>query len=409
MVASTSDTFKLLSVAALIFISSCTKDPVSFEPDNQPNEAFVHVSGGKLLDGNKQPLAIHAVNLGGWLMWEAWIWGGGLNSETWIMNTLAEKTSSAYAESFRQRIYTNFITKDDIRDIALMGFNAVRVPFNHSFFDNGSSANQLSDGSFRVLDSLLTWCETYKVYVIPDFHGLPGGQNPLFISDPDAVKVWNSDENKLQAAKIWKAIATRYADRKIILGYDLINEPAPGNDNDMVNLYSSLIKAVRSVDNNHLLIIEGSDYAKNFSIFNTVMDNNQVYSFHFYPWLMSDAAQLKQLQDFNAFAAKVKVPMWCGEWGEASPADLQKIRGLLEDKNYNFCGTAYWTWKKVKAGTATSFPTNEIVVSDQWSKLINKQAKTTTDTYEQIADSFLQAVLISNTVPDNALKNVLKK
>jgi len=399
----------IILATTLLCLVSCTKDPVSFQPDNEVNEAFVHVRDGKLLDENNQPLSIHAVNLGGWLMWEAWIWGGGLNSETFVMNTIAEKTSAAYAETFRQNIYREFITKDDIHQISLMGFNTIRVPFNHSFFDNGAAGNELSSSGFSILDSLISWCETYRVYIVLDMHGLPGGQNPLFISDPDAVKVWTSDENKSQAAKIWKAIAAKYANKKIILGYDLMNEPAPPNDNDMVNLYTSLIKAVRSVDNNHLLIIEGSNYAKNFSIFNTVMDNNQIYSFHFYPWLMSDAAKKKQLQEFSDFANRVKVPVWCGEWGEASAAELQDIRSILEDKAYNFCGTAFWTWKKVKASTGNSNPLNQIVVSDQWLKLINNQSKTTTESYQQIAEGFLEAVKLSNTIPDNALKTVLKK
>jgi aryl-phospho-beta-D-glucosidase BglC (GH1 family) len=397
----------LFIIAAFITCcTACRKDPISFQPDNKANESFVHVADGRLLDGDKNPLTIKAVNLGGWLMWESWIWGGGLNSETSVMKTIAEKTSPAYAETFRQRIYREFITKDDIRDISLMGMNAVRVPFNHSFFDNGSNGNAPAPAAFTIIDSLISWCRFYKVFIILDSHGLPGGQNPLFISDPDPVKVWASDENKLQAARIWKAIAERYADEKILLGFDLMNEPAPTNDVDMVNLYSSIIKSIRSVDNNHLLIIEGSDYAKNFSIFNTVMDNNQIYSFHFYPWLMSQEAKVKQLQEFNAFANKVKTPMWCGEWGEAAPAELHALRVLLSDNSYNFCGTAYWTWKKVKL-SASSYPINQVVVTDQWSKLINNQAKTSADTYEQIAEGFLQAIKLKNCVADNNLKSIL--
>ena len=36
---------------------------------------FVHQSGTQLLDGAGQPLKLKGVNLGGWLLWEGWMWG----------------------------------------------------------------------------------------------------------------------------------------------------------------------------------------------------------------------------------------------------------------------------------------------------------------------------------------------
>lgn len=399
----------LVALAILLLLCSampgCKKDPLSFQPTNTVAKNFVHVENMQLLDSNSQPLTLKGVNLGSWLLWEAWVWGGGLNSESWINQTLAARTSDAYTNNFRETIYKNYITRADIQSIASLGLNSVRVPFNHKFFDEDGT--DIIYSRFEIIDSLIQWCTEFHLYIIPDFHALPGGQNPLFISDPDDTKVWDSDADKAQAAKIWKAIATRYANNKIILGYDLVNEPSTSDDKGMVDLYMQLIQAIRSVDSNHLLIVEGNNYAQDFSIFNTILDNNQVFSFHFYPWLSASSSWPEKLKVYDDFARKVKVPMWCGEWGEMSIDDERNIKSLLSDPSRLFCGNAFWTWKKV--GGSSSQPVCEIQVSDDWKHLVNDQNKTGSQSYEQIADGFLQSVLFSNNVPNADMRTMLSQ
>src|SRR6516162_10523705 len=87
----------LIALTTLLLLCSavpgCKKDTLSFTPTNPVAKNFVHVENAQLLDSNSQPLTLKGVNLGSWLLWEAWVWGGGLNSETWINQTLAAKTS----------------------------------------------------------------------------------------------------------------------------------------------------------------------------------------------------------------------------------------------------------------------------------------------------------------------------
>lgn len=397
----------IILAAVASSLVSCKDKPVSFLPTNAIDSSYVHIGNGQLLDSTGTQLKLNGVSTGGWLLWEAWEWGGGLNSETWIMNTIESRTNAAYAQDFRERIYANFITRDDIIAIHELGFNAIRVPFNHAFLDNGINGSTLSEAHFELIDRLLQWCEEFHVYVILDMHAAPGGQNPLFISDPDNIKLWGDAGNQEQMRNTWKAIAARYKKRKIVLGYDLLNEPVPTSNTEMANLYASVITSIRGEDSHHLFIVEGSNYAKDFSVFQTLIDNNQIFSFHFYPWLQTDAAQLQQLQSFSDFADQVHAPMWCGEWGEASPADLQQLKLKLDNSNYNFCGRSFWTWKKVKLNSG-SYPLQEIHVSDQWIKMINNQVKTLPDSYESIADGFLDNVIFSNTSQDPAIANATR-
>jgi len=45
------------------------------------NTSFVHRQNQQILNGQNTVIKLDGVNLGGWLMWEGWIWGGGFTAE----------------------------------------------------------------------------------------------------------------------------------------------------------------------------------------------------------------------------------------------------------------------------------------------------------------------------------------
>lgn len=96
--------FLALSIAVTLF--SCDKPIVTPDPDpSVDGTGFVQVKDGKLVDENNNPLELRSVNLGSWLLWEGWIWGGGLNSEKEVFKNIENKTSKIFADDFRQRVY----------------------------------------------------------------------------------------------------------------------------------------------------------------------------------------------------------------------------------------------------------------------------------------------------------------
>ncbi len=80
-------------------------------------------------------------------------------------------------------------------------------------------------------------------------------------------------------------MAIRYRDRDMVAGYDLLNEPDPPTG---VAMYTRIATAIREVDTQHMIIVEGANYARDFSMFTAPIDANRVYSFHLYPFT-SDA------------------------------------------------------------------------------------------------------------------------
>lgn len=341
----------------------------SWSQANWNNSTFVHQSGTKILDGGNDELILNGVNLGGWLMWEGWIWGGNFTQEKTIYNDIESIVGTIEADNFRKDVYDKFITRDDIEKISQECFNVVRIPFNHTILEDDLTPYTYKQSGWDRLDSILSWCEAFNVYAVLDLHSAPGGQSNSFTADPDfLITLWNGAINQQRTARLWKAIADRYKNRGIIAGYDLLNEPSTSNDSDMLDMYQRIIDSIRVVDSNHMLFIEGNNFATDFSMFGAPLDNNMAYEFHFYTWFFSSTIP-DNLTVFTDLSNTSNIPIWCGEWGENDDAELDLTKNLFDDPQYGVSGSAIWTWKKVKKPSAQG-EYNSVDTTATWNKAI---------------------------------------
>jgi len=174
------------------------------------NTSFVHRNNQQILDGQNNVIKLNGVNLGGWLMWEGWIWGGGFTAEKDIYNNIQTIVGSTSASNFRDSVYHNLITKADIQKISQECFNVVRIPFNHNILEDDFNPYVYKQSGWNLLDSVLQWCEDYNVYAVLDLHSAPGGQSTSFTADPDfLINLWNGAINQTRTKRLWKAIASR--------------------------------------------------------------------------------------------------------------------------------------------------------------------------------------------------------
>jgi endoglucanase len=370
---------------------------------------FLHRSSRDILDSTEKPIQLRGVNLGGWLLWEEWIWGGKFHSQTYIMDALTQMTSKEDAEHFRDSVYLHYISESDIKKIHEAHMNVVRVPFNNRIFDEAAEPSEYKGIGWRVLDSLLGWCKKYGVYAILDMHAAPGGQSPYFIADPGKITLWKSEENKKRTIALWKAIAERYKNNPAVGGYDLLNEPIPGKKPDLPALYNRIIAAIREVDPNHLVILEGANFAKDFSMFTELPTQNMAFSFHFYNWFGGNP--VKKMKPYTDLSTRLNVPLWCGEWGENKYEVLTATCKVMEDPAYHFSGWCFWTWKKVQNG----YPAlNGIPASANWTTLMGaikskgKRKAVTKEFALSAMKEFLAAVRFSKNAEDATLYSILK-
>lgn len=378
------------------------------------SNSMVHAHGTQIVNATGQPLKLYGVLLEGWLMWNGPLWGAGLTSETKITGRLEKMAGKTETEKFRTAIYENFITEKDIAMIADIGFNVVRVPFNHTIFEDGSPPGHYTAIGWKYLDNLLDWCEKHEVYVILDFHSLPGGQGS-FVSDPEFIKVWHKAEYQQQAIDVWKAIANRYKNREIIAGYDLINEPDAPSGKKLVELYRRIISAIREVDKYHMIILEGSHYSSNFSMFDNPLDRNQAYGFHSYN-LFGDASDKANLEKLSTIAKKQDVPLWNGEFGAHKLDWVKEELKLYEDTRYPINGWIFWPWKRVSENSDRYRELAKIRVNDEWKKvaegiydLLGPNKKITNEFANKAMNDFIESIKAENLVFDEEMKSTLSK
>jgi aryl-phospho-beta-D-glucosidase BglC (GH1 family) len=299
-----------------------------------------------------KPILLRGINLGNWLVPEGYmIKFRNASSPRLIHSTFTELLGPAETKKFWEKYRDSFITKEDIAFIKKVGLNSIRVPFNYRLFVSEDQSLKFDGPGMEMLDRVVQWCKEEHLFVIFDMHCAPGGQTGDNIDDSYGYPfLFESVENQELTAKVWRAIAARFADEPAVIGYDLLNEPiAPYFDVAKLNgtlepLYKRIVASVREVDTNHICFLGGAQWNGNFKIFGPPFDAKLVYTYHKY-WC--DTTQ-KEIQEYVEFSEKYQVPVWLGESGENTDEWIGAFRRLNERNNFGWC---FWPYKKMDATT----------------------------------------------------------
>jgi hypothetical protein len=268
-----------------------------------------------------------------------------------IKNRISELVGEERMNEFYDAWLANMVTKRDIDSLKRWGFNSVRLPMHYNLFtlpvenEPVEGENTWLAKGFEMTDSLLAWCRENEIYVILDLHAAPGGQgNDKPIADVDTTKprLWESELNRQKTVALWSKLADRYKDEEWIGGYDLINEtnyPLEGNT-ALKELFLDITAAVREVDTNHIIFIEGNQFANDYTGLTPPWDDNMAYSFHKY-W---NPTTVETIQKYLDIRSEFNVPFWMGESGENKNDWYRSAVELFESNNI---GWAWWTIKKV--------------------------------------------------------------
>lgn len=311
-------------------------------------------SGQKIVDENGSEVILKGMGLGGWMLMEGYMMQSSDVADTQheFRNKLIDLVGEDNTNEFFDAWLANHVTKKDIDSLAKWGFNSVRLPMHYNLFtlpiedEPVSGENTWLDKGFTMTDNLLQWCKENNMYLILDLHGAPGGQGTnAAISDYDENKpsLWESSFNMSKTVALWRKLADRYKDEEWIGGYDLLNE-VNGNHvtgAELKQFYIEITNAIREVDTNHILFIEGHDWANNFTGLTPTWDDNMVYSFHKY-WSKNDVGSIQWVLDLRE---QHNVPLWMGEAGENSNVWFTEAIKLFEENNI---GWSWWPMKRVE-------------------------------------------------------------
>lgn len=386
-------------------------------------DGFVHALGKKVIDINGQELILRGHAPGGWMIQESYMMDINANSQHEIRAKIQSLIGEENTAAFYQKWLANGFRKEDVKLLAELGFNSIRLPMHYNLFTLPIEEEPVRGEStwletgFQLVDNVLSWCKEYQIYLILDMHGAPGGQGKdTNISDynPFKLSLWESVDNQDKLVALWVKLAERYANEPYIAGYDLINEPNWAFDEDNANgceecrnvqlwdLYRRLIRAIRQVDKNHMLILEGNCWCNNYNGLPSVRlwDRNLCLQFHKY-W---SANTLSNIQFMIDLRNSKFVPIWCGESGENSNHWYADAVRLLEE---NGIGWSWWTWKKVGSvnGIATvKAPTGYETLKNYWKNGGTKPGK---DYAIRVMDNLADAYLLENCTVNKAVADAL--
>jgi endoglucanase len=356
--------FSLLFICQVLWMSTAWSGGFQTEMTSS-NEHWLTVRGDHIVNQKGDTVLLRGFGLGGMLHMENFIDGYPANEEAMregLMKVLGEKKYNLYFDAF----YKSYFTEPDAEYIHSLGLNLVRIPINYHLFEDDMNPGVIKEGAFQYLDKVIELCARHQIYTIIDLHAYPGSQNQHWHSDnpTHVASFWIHKEFQDRGVHLWEVIAKRYKDQPWVAGYDVMNEPADPSGEKVFPYYKRLRDAIRTIDTQHILFLEGDRYATDFSKFTEVWDN-VVYTNHDYaiPGFISggdypgttrgkyyDKDTLER--DFlekSEFMFSHHVPLWVGEFGPVYTGDPKKDEmryQILKDQlaYYNKYNVSWCIW-----------------------------------------------------------------
>ncbi|UKT62959.1 cellulase family glycosylhydrolase [Pedobacter mucosus] len=342
---------------------------------NSYSQGFLKAEGTKIVNEKGENILLRGIGLGGWMLQEGYMLKINKEAQQYrIKERIEELMGAKQTQEFYDAWLANHTRKVDVDSMKRWGFNSIRLPMHYNLYTLAidkepiAGKNTWLEKGFALTDSLLAWCKANRMYLILDLHAAPGGQgSDLNIADRDPSKpnLWDSKANQEKTIALWKKLAERYKDEPFIGAYDILNEPNYGFQNPaddkngtkeklnepLKKLMVDITKAIREVDNKHIIIIEGNGWGNNYNGIFPLWDKNIVLSFHKY-WNFNDQASIahiiKAREEQNA-------PVWLGETGENSNVWFTDAINLFEKNNI---GWSWWPLKKIGANNPMEIKSN---------------------------------------------------
>lgn len=392
-------------------------------------EKYLHTEGKQIVNAKGDVVILRGLGLGGWMVQEGYMLKTSdfAGPQHRIKQKIEALIGAEQTKKFYQAYLENGITKRDIDSLAAWGFNSVRLPMHYNLYtppieaEKNAEITWLEQG-FKMTDNLLSWCADNQMYLILDLHAAPGGQgNDANISDYDTSKpsLWESEANKKKMIALWRKLAERYKNEPWIGGYDIINEPNwnftgenkngcdEASNGPLRELMVEVTKAIREIDANHIIMVEGNCWGNNYNGIFPLWDDNTVISFHKY-WNYNTKASIQQMLDYRETH---NAPIWLGESGENSNVWFRDAIALMESHGI---GWAFWPMKKIDniAGvTSVTLTPDFETLLNYWKNGGEKPSKEfATQTLMQLAERYkMEHVTVKPDVIDAMFRQVQTK
>lgn len=297
--------------------------------------------------------------------------------------------------------FDNFITEKDIKTVASIGLDHVRVPVDYDVFMKDVADHDIvNEKGMSHIDDCIEWCRKAGLNMILDLHKAKGYMfDSNAVSDADRFFV----DEMLQETfyETWEMFAQRFGKHKDILAFELLNEIVnPDYQSKWNEIASTAIKRIRAIVPDIYIIVGGVNYNNVFAVsgISVPFDEKTVLNFHCYEplcfthqkayWVpgMTEDFDMnypepldvmrrkseefskdymgavfderlegegpffdKLFRDAVEYAREKDLPLYCGEYGVIDRAPLPDTLRWMKDIHDSFekfgIGRALWNYK----------------------------------------------------------------
>lgn len=319
----------------------------------------------------------------------------GINLGGWISQFSA----------FDENHFNTFITEADIRTIAGLGFDHVRVPVDYTVLQDEDG--NIRESGLSHLADCRKWCEACGLNMLIDLHECFGYSFDPLKRGMDRKRFFYDEALQKRFLDLWKEIAGRFAPWQNQVAFEPLNEVVLPEVADAWNdLAGRYIRMMRTIVPDSYIVVGGVRYNNVLSVplLNLPVDDKLVYNFHCYEpmifthqgayWVegmpsdfrigypktlaqyreagsrlnadLAGAVYEKGIRDIgkgffeDIFAPAVRkakqdnVPLYCGEYGVIDLADNHDKIRWLRDIHAAFrkfgIGHALWNYKEKDFG-----------------------------------------------------------
>lgn len=343
---------------------------------------LLSVKGNQIVDSAGREVRLRGTCVGGWMNMEDFI-NGYPGAEHQLRAVMARELGKEKAQFFFDRLLDHFFNEDDVAFIRSLGANVVRLPLNYRHFESDAHPFEYLEAGFQRLDEIVEACGRHGVYVILDLHSVPGWQNTDWHCDNASrhTYFWEHVLFQDRFVALWEELARHYRGVAAVAGYNLMNEPVTNTPYgrfsssytpnwEIINrVYRRAVAAVRAIDPDHIIFLEGDYYSSRFDGLEPPFAPNLVYSSHNYnaagfgpgcypgvirgqQWDIETQRKVFAGHEGTLFTRRHNVPLWVGEFGAAYngptaeiPDRLRAMDDQLTVYNENRIHWTTWTYK----------------------------------------------------------------
>lgn len=298
---------------------------------------------------------------------------------------------------------STFIKEDDIKKIAGMGVDHLRLPIDYSIIENEDGTDK--PNGYKHIDDCLEWCLKYGLNMVLDLHKAAG----YIFDDHENCRGFFEDKAlQDRFMKLWDKLSKRYGKYSKNMAFEILNEVVDPDVKDLWNdIAEETIKVIRKNAPDTWILVGGTRNNSVVSVkeLKAPYDDKIAFNFHCYEplifthqaayWIKGMTEDFKisypkdlgeyykvtseKIGDFFAelikgydgvmcdkdffvryfseaieVADKYNVPLYCGEYGVIDRADPEGTLNWFKDINAAFeeygIGRSAWSYKEMDFG-----------------------------------------------------------